>query len=309
MPARFRQQATATAQKYETLNNKYFEYYHRWHEPKHSVITESETKFKEALKNRPTTSHYDHDKGTKYEVEWREDQKFPHVATRLGYPILKEEPIERILGLERAPAHPGYQFQPFVQTPGMDPDPTLSFAKGEVIYENTRLLEWIRFWKVMTASTFGFALFFYLFETYAADGMPSLDWMEDTFNWWSIPKQFQDAGGWDLQQMRYCDDHDYMVMQYSVKRAIVRPEHTAYMLNVLVLIQQLNLDYATKMVYNKEKDLVFVYKPEGLWYEKEFVYEMHHLEQLTPYSVTAIKNMSMQKDNGIVNVRCMATRE
>ena len=36
---------------------------------------------------------------------------------------------------------------------------------------------------------------------------------------------------------------------------------------------------------------------------------MHHLEQLTPYSVTAIKNMSMQKDDGIVNVRCMATRE
>ena len=98
-------------------------------------------------------------------------------------------------------------------------------------------------------------------------------------------------------------------MQYSVKRAIVRPEHTAYMLNVLILIQQLNLDYATKMVYNKEKDLVFVYKPEGLWFEKEFVYEMHHLEQLTPYSVTAIKNMSMQKDDGIVNVRCMSTHQ
>jgi len=191
----------------------------------------------------------------------------------------------------------------------LDPDPTLSFAKGEVIYENTRLLEWVRFWKVLTASTFGFAPFFYLFETYAADGMPSLDWMEDTFNWWSIPKQFQDAGGWDLEQMRYCDDHDYMVMQYSVKRAVVRPEHTAYMLNLMVLLQYANLDYATRMVYNKEKDLVFVYKPEGLWWEKEFVYEMHHLEQLTPYTVTAIKNMSMQKDDGLVNVRCMATRE
>jgi hypothetical protein len=94
-----------------------------------------------------------------------------------------------------------------------------------------------------------------------------------------------------------------------MKRAIVRPEHTAYMLNLLVLISNLNMDYATKMVYNKDKDLVFVYKPEGLWFEQEFVYEMHHLEQLTPYSVTAIKNMSMQKDDGIVNVRCMATRE
>lgn len=47
----------------------------------------------------------------------------------------------------------------------------------------------------------------------------------------------------------------------------MRPEHTAYMLNLLVLISNLNMDYATKMVYNKDKDLVFVYKPEGLWFE------------------------------------------
>jgi hypothetical protein len=189
----------------------------------------------------------------------------------------------------------------------MDPDPTLSFQKGEVIYENPRLLEWVRFWKVLTASTFGFAPFFYLFETYAADGMPSLDWIEENFNWWSIPKQFQDAGGWDLKNMRYCDDHDYMNMQYSVKRAIVRPEHTAYVLGLLTLVHNMNMDYVTKMVYNKDKDLVFVYKPEGMWFEKEFVYEMHHLEQLTPFVSSAIPNMSMQDDKGIVNVHCMAT--
>ena len=92
--------------------------------------------------------------------------------------------------MERAPAHPGYQFQPFVQTPAMEPDPTLSFAKGEVIYENAKLLEWTRFWKVLTASTFGFAPFFYLFEIYAADGAPSIDWVEENFNWWTVPKQF-----------------------------------------------------------------------------------------------------------------------
>jgi|LakMenEpi03Aug12_release.lakeMendotaPanAssembly.Ray.scaffolds.fasta_scaffold229143_1 hypothetical protein len=191
----------------------------------------------------------------------------------------------------------------------MEPDATLNFAQGEVIYENKKLLEWVRFWKVLTASTFGFAPFFYLFETYAADGMPSLDWIEDNFNWWSIPKQFQDGGGWGLKEMRYCDDHDYMNVQYSVKRAIVRPEHTFFMLNLLILLQNMNMDYATRMIYNKDKDLVFVYKPEGVWFEKEFVYEMHHLEQMTPYAITAIKNLSMQKDDGIVNVRCMATRE
>lgn len=40
----------------------------------------------------------------------------------------------------------------------------------------------------------------------------------------------------------------------------------------------MNMDYVSKMVYNKDKDLVFVYKPDGLWNEREYVYEMHHLE-------------------------------
>lgn len=66
-----------------------------------------ELNFAEQLRNRPTTHHYDHDKGTKYDVEWTEDQKFPHVATRLGFPDFREEPIERIVGFERTAANPG----------------------------------------------------------------------------------------------------------------------------------------------------------------------------------------------------------
>jgi hypothetical protein len=85
----------------------FFEHYHRWREPTVETIA-SRPRFLEKLRNRPTTHHYDHEKGTKYDVDWTEDQKFPHVATRLGFPILREEPIERIIGLERAPANPGY---------------------------------------------------------------------------------------------------------------------------------------------------------------------------------------------------------
>jgi hypothetical protein len=188
-----------------------------------------EIDFQEHLKNRPSTSHYDHDRGDKYEIEWRDDQKFPHVADRLGYPILREEPIERIIGIERAPAHPGYQYQPFVQTPSMDPDATLNFKHGETIYENHKVIEWTRFWKAMTFSTFGLMPGFYTFEMYAGDGAPSTSWMADNWSWWQIPKQFQDGGGWDLESYRYCDDHDYMNLVYSAKRGIGREVHTAYM--------------------------------------------------------------------------------
>jgi hypothetical protein len=112
------------------------------------------------------------------------------VAQRLGYPILKEEPIERIFGIERAPAHPGYQFQPFVQTPSMEPDSDLSFKLGETVYENKGVTEWVRFWKCMTTTIFGISPGFYLYEIYCADGAPSLTWMAESWNWFQIPQQF-----------------------------------------------------------------------------------------------------------------------
>ena len=100
-----------------------------------------------------------------------------------------------------------------------------------------------------------------------------------------------------------------MNFQYTGKRAVARPSHTFYMLSVLVLLQNMNLDYVSRMVYNRDKDLVFVYKPDGLWNEREYIYEMHHLEQMVPFAVTAIKNMSMQKDNGIITIYDMNTRD
>jgi hypothetical protein len=210
-------------------DNMYFEYFHRWREPTRTWYSETqEIEFQKIKDSRPSTKHYDHDRGDKYEIEWREDQKFPHIASRLGYPILRESPIERIIGLERAPAHPGYQLQPFVQVPSMDPDPNLNFEEGEVIYENKALLEWVRFWKTITAFTFALSPAFYIFEIYAADGTPSIDWMSENFSWHKIPKQFQDGSGWGVEQQRYCDDHDTMNLQYGGKRLFARPIHTAY---------------------------------------------------------------------------------
>jgi len=191
----------------------------------------------------------------------------------------------------------------------MDPDPTLNFQQGETIYENRNVIEWTRFWKISTIATFGVFPGFYVFEMYAADGAPSLSWMEDNFITWSIPAQFQDGSGWGLEGQRYCDDHDYMNFLYTGKRSIARPMHTFYMCTLLVLLQNMNMDYVSKMVYNKEKDIVFVYKPNGIWNEIEYVYEMHHLEQQVPFAVTAIKELSMQRDDGIVTVYDMNTRD
>ena len=100
-----------------------------------------------------------------------------------------------------------------------------------------------------------------------------------------------------------------MNIQYGAKRSIVRPSHTMFMASLLGLIYSLDLDYVTKMRYNKDKDLVFVNKPDMLWGETEHVYEMHHLEQMVPSPVTAIKDMSANDPNGILVVQDMAEKE
>lgn len=222
---------------------------------------------------------------------------------------MREEPIERIIGLERSPANPGYQFQPFVQTPPMEPDADLNFEEGEVIYENARVGEWIKFWKASALIIFGMSPGFYMFEIYQGDGTPSLTWMADNFNWFDIPRQFQDGSGWNTKGYRYCDDHDYMNAQYGAKRAIVRPSHTFYVACLSGLIYTMDLDYVTKMRYNKDKELVFINKPDKFWGETEHVYEMHHLEQMVPFPVTAMKHMSANSPTGILTVQDMAEKE
>lgn len=63
------------------------------------------------------------------------------------------------------------------------------------------------------------------------------------------------------------------------------------------------------MTYNKDKDLVFVHRPNGFWNEHEHVYELHHLEQMVPAPVTAYKNMTINREDGILNVYDMSKRE
>ena len=110
VPPKFNRMDTVSYS-FDSVDNLFWDYYHQFrHNPNPYVSQTQDIEFAEDLAKRATTTHYDHDKGSKYDVEWTEDQKFPHVASRLGYPIMAETPIERILEFEHAPAHPGYQF-------------------------------------------------------------------------------------------------------------------------------------------------------------------------------------------------------
>ena len=82
------------------------------------------------------------------------------------------------------------------------------------------------------------------------------------------------------------------------------------MCQLIVMLSYVNLDYVTKMRYNKDKDLVFVYKPDGIWNEREYCHEVHHLEQKVPFAISAIEDMSLyDRDDGILTVYDMNEHE
>lgn len=66
IPRRYNQKAHL----YETdthLNNRFFEFYHRWREPTRTWFSQTqEINFQKTLQNRPHTHHYDHDRGSEY---------------------------------------------------------------------------------------------------------------------------------------------------------------------------------------------------------------------------------------------------
>jgi hypothetical protein len=68
--------------------------------------------------------------------------------------------IERLFKLENDIYHPEYIDQPFVKTPSNKPDPSLNFEEGEVVYENTRLLEWLKFWQATMFTVAAYAVLF-----------------------------------------------------------------------------------------------------------------------------------------------------
>ena len=127
--------------------------------PKFAPI-KSDLEWQREVENRPVNKHFHPEKGYKYDVETPWDQRYPHVADRRGYPEILGTPFERLMRLEGEIYHPTYLDQPFVQVPTSDPHPSLNFEEGEVVYENSKLQEWAKFWNFTGWSAYAFCAFF-----------------------------------------------------------------------------------------------------------------------------------------------------
>ena len=64
--------------------------------PKYAPL-ENYTEWQKEYENRPVTNKFHPDKGYKYDVPVGEDEKYPHVADRMGYPEILGTPFERLM--------------------------------------------------------------------------------------------------------------------------------------------------------------------------------------------------------------------
>ncbi len=124
------------------------------------------------LENRPVNPHFHLAKGHKYDVETPYEERIPHVADRLGHPEVFPTPLETLLRLERFTCHPGHLDQPFVQTPGAEPDKSLNFRPGEVIYENPTIQEWTKFFQYNLLVGTCFYMIWYPFAYFIKSSTP-----------------------------------------------------------------------------------------------------------------------------------------
>lgn len=129
--------------------------------PKTSNIEEIE----KLAENAPVTDKFHHDKGYKFDVEVPYDERYPHVADRLGHPEIFLNPLESLLRVETDLAHPANLDQPFIQTPKGEPNADLDFSAGEVIYEHPNVQEWTKLAFLSTNILVGYFGVVYPFTT------------------------------------------------------------------------------------------------------------------------------------------------
>lgn len=254
--------------------------------PKYARMQHYDVDWPKELDARPVNKHYHPDKGYKYDVETPADQRLPHIADRLGYPEILGTTYERLMRLEGDIYHPVNLAQPFIQVPAAEPSESLNFEEGEVIYENTRIQEWAKFW---TYSGFATYLFGCYFVPYSLIYKTHL----------SLPSSYEHLFVPTYTNTPYFFDNNGL----HIPIAALTAAYTAYI--GLGLGNQVFRDYVVRMQYSKDKELLFVTRLTPYGSTVEEVHEVAHLEILPPSVRSGLKDWSAQDEDGLVDVTCM----
>jgi len=264
---------------------------HRWVSntpfiPKMTPLS-NELEWEEVNDNRPINPAYNKEKGFKFDVPVPYSERVPHVADRLGFPEQLGSPLERLFHLEHDLMHPQYLDQPFVQTPSPNVDSSLSFQEGEVVYENARIAEWNKF------ILFGGQISAFLTGAYIPYTM---------FFHSSIPWAIQTEG---VPGIQYFEHSLTTFDTYNGMSALMLPCIAVSWTTAIRILHDTVAPYATKVQYNTDQELLFVWFTDITGKEVEHVYEMEHLEILPPSVKGGVQFLSSQDKDGLIMVTDM----
>lgn len=145
-----------------------------------------------------------------------------------------------------------------MKTPGPKPHESLNFEQGEVLYENTKVAEWVKFWQMtmMTVGAFGgvFVPYNLGYKT-------------------NLVTDAADELSFGLYHL--CSPSLIDITRLTVPLAVGVGYYVVYALQNFINCAA--NDYIIKMSYSKDKELLFVKRIDVWGLVTEEVYEMAHL--------------------------------
>lgn len=209
---------------------------------------------------------------------WKDEYKYPHVADRLGWYQLMENPIDKNPFLERIDSVPLYQWMPFTQTPSLNPDVDLDLELGEVLYEDKWAYEWALLMKLLLLVA-PIGLFIYLIQAYENNSVPSHNLRSRyTFSAIFPGMMHENYIETDKVQKLVYWGSDMWSWQHWVRKILVYPTVLAFGVYVGGYLKFIGSTTVIKAYFNRSKDILFVWRP-GILGKRLYTYELHHLEK------------------------------
>ena len=173
--------------------------------------------------------------------------------------------------MENVFSHPAYQWQPFVQTPPLNPHEDINFEQGETVYENKWVKDWVLFWRLVLLMA-PIPLVVLIYESYQQQTVPSPEYTSRlTFY---IANNNMGHRGMDrplMEKVKFWGK-DMWMWQHWIRKSLwyMTTFFVVYMLEKAS--RKIGCEYVSKMVYNRQKDLVFVWRTRGYFRQVNFLF-------------------------------------
>ena len=234
-----------------------------------------------------------------------QEDRIPYLADRLGkYSEIAPPTTDLHDWLQiKSDLHNPLFHSFFVQQPTLEPDPDVNFEKGEIIYENPDAFQGVALAKqtgYLGVLYIAFHMVHTIFtgRTVYPIGNEAMDHRTDSYNagdFYAASVYSGNAGDW----------HDLETLGGIAFIAPIAPLAFA---TAIGLVSTMTSGVATRLQFNKEKDLIFVTTVSGVFFPKETeeVFETTHLQVLPPSVGNGYELASTRK---VFTINCMNSHE